>query len=629
MLDMCGISGIAYSSASDKFVTASLLRRMSDLQKHRGPDDKGEFIEENQKIGFGHRRLSIIDVEGGHQPMFNEDESVVIVYNGEIYNHADHRKSLEAKGHVYKTHCDTEAIIHLYEEYGTECLSYLRGMFAFAIWDRRKKQLFLARDRLGVKPLYYVTDSEGNLFFASEIKSLLEVIKPELNYSVLAERMANYGACKDETLFQNVKILLPGFFLLWEDGRIKIEKYWDVSFEPKLQISEQEAIQQWLELFRHSVKIRLMSDVPLGMFLSGGIDSSAICAMMVQEAGERVKTFSVGYNDKIADELRYARITAEAFGTDHHEVVISPKEFFDELAHLIWQNDEPISFEACVPLYFVSRLAEKHVKVVLTGEGSDETLAGYARYLKALRLLHYGKKYESLVPRSLRNLIKSFLESTNTKLSRTFLSRKSDIEELFLDNFSVFNRKMQKQLFSAETLSRLTDPYLHQKQWLDASDAVETLDKLLYVDIKTYLQELLMKQDKMSMAASIESRVPFLDYKLVEFTAKMPSNMKIRFGTTKWLLRKAMSEILPKEILKRPKMGFPVPVNRWLRGEFRNLIDEYVLSERVTKRNLFNPDYLKELAQKFLRGEDDSSRIFRLISFEIWYRQFIEGEKLF
>lgn len=617
---------MAYPRFSRDEVKLEAVRRMRDKLSHRGPDDKGEFIELDGKVGLGHRRLSIVDIEGGHQPMFNEDSSIILVYNGEIYNHTDLRQELERKSHSYRTRCDTETIIHLYEEYGTECLKHLRGMFAFAIWDRNLKRVFLARDRLGVKPLYYFHGENGSLFFASEIKSLLEVIKPQLNYSSLAERMANHGACSDETLFNGIKLLLPGHFLLWQDGKILVQKYWDLSFEPKTIGDDSFFVENWLELFRQSVRIRLMSDVPLGMFLSGGIDSSAICAMMTEEAGEQIKTFSVGFDDDESNELQFARIVAKHFQTDHHEIIVTGEDFFSSLPKLIWQNDEPISFEACIPLYFVACLASKHVKVVLTGEGSDETLAGYARYVKAIKLIEYGKRYESLLPLKFRQFIRLLLENSDGKLSRTFLVRKANIEELFFDNFAVFNRKSQDKLFTKKAKEKLQDAYFHQKRLLEASEVGNILDKLLYVDMKTYLQELLMKQDKMSMAASIESREPFLDHNLVEFCAKMPAELKIRSGTTKWLLRQAMKKKIPEEILSRPKMGFPVPVNKWLRTRFKKLIDEYVLSERVISRGVFNKEYLEYLTRRFLSGADDSSKIFRLISFEIWYRQFIEND---
>jgi asparagine synthase (glutamine-hydrolysing) len=637
---MCGINGIAFSSRSKNHINESVLRRMRDVIFHRGPDDGGMFIDE--RVGFGHRRLSIVDVSRGQQPMFNEDESCVIIYNGEVYNHGDYRAELEAKGHVYQTHCDTETILHLYEEYGADCVRFLRGMFAFAIWDRRKKELFIARDRLGVKPLYYVHDAEGNLFFASEIKSILEAnaVKPELNYDALPDQLANHGTSFDETLFKGVKRLLPGHTLSWHDGKIKIERYWDVSFEPKnlpscrTEKGRVDIIGQWRELFRESVRLRLMADVPLGMFLSGGIDSSAICAMMAEMVDAPVKTFSVGFKEREANEFEYARIVSKAFKTEHHEITITPEQFFDELPNLVWHEDEPIGFVASIPLYFVSRLAQKHVKVVLTGEGSDEMLGGYGRYLKTLALLQCGEKYESLTPRFIRNLVKNGVEtlpdSLNRKLRRTFLTLDADIENLYFDNFAIFPKAMQEKLLTAETKERISErnPYFHLQNWLEATDAESGLDKLLFADTKTYLHELLMKQDQMSMAASIESRVPFLDHKLVEFTARLPEQMKIRGRKTKWILREAMKGILPEEILTRQKMGFPVPVGNWFRREFRHIVDEYVLSERALSRNIFNADFLRQIVNRHNAGENHDERLWFLVNFEIWQRQFIDGENI-
>ena len=630
---MCGINGIALSSRSNKRINQSILSKMRDAISHRGPDDEGIFIDEN--IGLGHRRLSIVDVAHGQQPMFNRDESCVIIYNGEVYNHADYRRELEAKGCEFQTNCDTETILHLYEEYGARCVEYLRGMFAFAVWDKRKKELFIARDRFGVKPLYYVFDDEGNLFFASEIKSLLEAnaAKAELNYNALPDQLANHGTSGDETLFKGVKRLLPGHTLSWSDGKIRIQKYWDVSFEPKNDaLSDRDFVEQWRGLFRESVKLRLMADVPLGMFLSGGIDSSAICAMMSEMVSEPIKTFSVGFKEREANEFEFARIVSEKFKTEHHEITITPEQFFGELPKLIYHEDEPLGFDSSIPLYFVSKLAQRHVKVVLTGEGSDEILGGYGRYQKTLTLLNYGEKYESFAPNFLRAAVKSGVatlpNSLNRKLKRTFLSLDADIENLYFDNFAIFGKTMQAKLLTGDTKARIADenPYSQLHEWLKQTDAEELLDKLLYADTKTYLHELLMKQDQMSMAASIESRVPFLDHKLVEFTAKMPTRMKIRGRQTKWILREAMKGILPAEILTRPKMGFPVPLGDWLRGEFKSFVDEYVLSERAVSRGIFNADFVGELVAGHNAGEDQATRIFRLINLEIWHRQFIDGE---
>lgn len=632
---MCGINGIAFSSRSQRQINRRVLEKMRDVIYHRGPDAGGFFVSDN--IGFGHRRLSIVDVAGGAQPMYNRDESVVIVYNGEIYNHADYRAELEAKGYEYQTHCDTETILHLYEEYGptAECLKKLRGMFAFAIWDKRKKELFIARDRLGIKPLYYVHDEDGSLFFASEIKSLLEAraVRPEINYNALPDQMANHGTSGEETLFKGVKRLMPGHFLIWRDGKIHIEKFWEVHFVPKHEEKPDFVrVEEWRELFKESVRLRLMADVPLGMFLSGGIDSSAICAMMAEMVDAPIKTFSVGFKEREANEFEYARMVSKAFNTDHYEITISPEQFFGELPNLVWHEDEPLGFDASIPLYFVSKLAQQHVKVVLTGEGSDEMLAGYGRYHKTLLNLAYGEKYESLAPGLARSLVRSAVGvmpfSVKKKLSRTFLALPSDIENLYLDNFAVFPKSFQEKLFTAETKARIgnADPYAILKNYIKTCDARTLLDQLLYADTKTYLHELLMKQDQMSMAASIESRVPFLDHRLVEYTAKLPEKMKLRGKRTKWILREAMKGILPPEIIERPKMGFPVPLGDWLRGRFRRIVEEYVLSERAMQRGIFEPKFLGELVARHNAGEDHASKLFFLINFEIWQRRFIEND---
>ncbi len=630
---MCGIAGIAWSEKSGRSADRSVLVRMTDRIAHRGPDDAGVFVDGN--VGLGHRRLTIVDLKTGGQPMSNSDGSHVIVYNGEVYNHGDYREDLVERGYRYASTSDTETILHLYEEFGSDCVHKLRGMFAFAIWDRNKRELFLARDRFGVKPLYYVLAQDGSFLFASEIKSLFEtgVVKPELNYSALPDQLANRGTSGDETLFKGVMRLLPGHFLKWEDGKVKITRFWDLQFEPKEEsLTESEAVEEWLALFRHSVRLRLMSDVPLGMFLSGGIDSSAIAAVMSEMVAEPIKTFSVGFKEREANEFQYARMVAERFGTDHHEITITPDEFFAELPKLVWHEDEPLGFEASIPLYFVSKLASRHVKVVLTGEGSDETLAGYGRYRKAALLLGFGERYESIVPSFVRDAVRSGVNSLPTsisrKLSRTFLTRNADLDEIFFDNFAVFGRSMQEDLLTAEAKSRIPniDPFAGTHAWLYDKSFASVLDKMLYVDTKTYLHELLMKQDQMSMAASIESRVPFLDHQLVEFTARLPNVFKLRGKTTKWILRKAMKGVLPGEILTRSKMGFPVPLGQWFRGEFKHIVDDLVLGERAMARGIFDADLVTKMVGRHEAGEDHASRIWALLNLEVWHRRFIDGE---
>lgn len=633
---MCGINGIAFSSRSGRTVDRALLERMRDVITYRGPDDQGSFIDGT--VGLGHRRLSIVDVAAGHQPMTNEDGSLRITYNGEIYNHADFRTELEAKGHVYQTHCDTETILHLYEEYGEHCVEHLRGMFAFAIWDRRRKELFIARDRLGVKPLYYVHTDDGSLYFGSEIKTLIEAgaLKPEINYRALPDYLANHAPSGEDTLYRGVKRLLPGHVMLWRDGDLRVSRYWDVSFVKHADEgrSDKDYIAEWSDLFRTSVRLRLMADVPLGMFLSGGIDSSAICAVMSGMVTEPIKTFSVAFKEREANELEYARVVAEAFKTNHHEIVVSPEDFFGTLPKLVWHEDEPLAHPSSVALYFVSHLASRHVKVVLTGEGSDELLAGYARYRKTILNLALGQRYHSLTSRGMRNLLRKQIEvmpgaRLRQKLLRTFLAVSPDIESIYFDNFAVFPQVMQAELLTPETVEQTgdIDPYAGLREVLKETDASSFLDRLLYADIKTYLHELLMKQDQMSMAASLESRVPFLDHKLVEFTSGLPERLKLRGWTTKYVLRQSMKGILPETILSRPKMGFPVPIGTWFRGAYRHVVEDYVLSDRALSRGVFSPDFVRNLvARHQTGGEDHAERLWALVNFEIWQRQFFDGE---
>jgi asparagine synthase (glutamine-hydrolysing) len=632
---MCGICGMAVSASSARTIEETRLRAMSDTLTHRGPDDAGIYI--SGRVGLAHRRLSIVDLGGGHQPMANEDETIHIVYNGEVYNHADLRPDLERRGHIYRSVSDTETIIHLYEEYGASAVERLRGMFAFAIWDQARQTLLLARDRLGIKPLYYYLSDDGTIFFASEIKALIEAggVKPEINYYTLSDYLANRYTSGEETLFRGVKRLLPGHTLVWSNGHAKIERYWELSFrKSEHSLTDSQCVEQFTEMFDTSVRLRLMADVPLGMFLSGGIDSSAIAAAMSSMVIDPIKTFSVAFAEREANELEYARVVARAFKTDHHEVVVSPEEFFDALPRLVYQEDEPIAHPSSVALYFVSRLAADHVKVVLTGEGSDELLAGYGKYSRALYNLKIGRAYRNLTPAPFRIAVARIIDNADgrswlgRKLKRTFLCIEPEIEDIYFDNFSVFSRRAQQRLLTADARARMPriDPYRTAIDHINTSDARSLLDQMLAADMKTYLHELLMKQDQMSMAASIESRVPFLDHKLVEFAASLPTSMKLRGLQTKYILRRAMKGKLPPEILSRKKMGFPVPVGKWLRSAFTHVVDEYVLSERARERHIFDHEYVSELATRHKAGEDHTERLWALINFEIWQRRFFDNE---
>jgi asparagine synthase (glutamine-hydrolysing) len=634
---MCGICGVAFSTRSRRTVDAQALVRMRDTMTHRGPDDCGIFGE--GRVGLAHRRLSIIDVAAGHQPMPDDTGSLHIVYNGEIYNHPELKVALERRGHRYRTRCDTETILHLYQESGSRAVEQLRGMFAFAIWDGRREELFLARDRLGEKPLYYVHTRDGSLFFASEIKALLAAgaTSPELNYEALPDYLANRAPSGTATLYAGVQRLLPGHTLRWHDGEIEIRQYWDLSFGGvgDGHESDQELVAEFAERFRDAVRMRLMSDVPLGVFLSGGIDSASIAAVMSRLVAEPIKTFSVGFVERESSELAYARTVAEAYGTDHHEVVVSGDDFFNALPTLVWHEDEPMGHPASVALYFVARLARDHVKVVLTGEGSDELLAGYGRYARTLYNVRLGAPYHRVVPAGVRRAVRGAIGrlgpgSARRKLEHSFLCVPPDLESIYLDNFAVFPRALQAQLLTPAVRARVAaaDPYGVARAHLDGTDAATLLDRLLYVDTKTYLHELLMKQDQMSMAASIESRVPFLDHELVEFAARLPTRLKLRGSITKRILRQSMAGTLPASILTRPKMGFPVPLAAWFRGPWRGALSELVLGERARERGIFDPDVVRRLIGEHSSGRvEHMERLWALMNFELWLRRFVDGEE--
>ena len=638
---MCGICGYVVPRGGRRAVDEGTLARMRDVLTHRGPDGSGLFVERydgGAGVALGHRRLSIVDLAHGAQPMASDDGRLQLVYNGEVYNHPAVARELEGQGARYHTHCDTETVLKLYERDGVRAPEAMRGMFAVAVWDRREHTLFLARDRFGVKPLYYVHAEDGALYFASEIKALLEAgaVRPALNWAALPDFLANHAPSGDETLFAGVRRLPPGHTLVWRDGQVSLRQYWDLRYadEGADARPEREIVAEYTERFREAVRVRLMADVPLGMFLSGGIDSAAITAAMSQLVDDQIKTFSVAFAEREANELRYARMVAERYRTDHHEVVVTPDEFFGALPSLVWHEDEPIAHPSSVALNFVSRLAAERVKVVLTGEGSDETLVGYNRYRATILQMSAGRTYERLTPSALRALVRSAANAlpagrVRQKLGRTILTRPATLDALYFENFAVFGRGEQPGLLTREARARVgdADPYAAYHAALERTDARTLLDRLLYADTKTYLHELLMKQDQMSMAASIESRVPFLDHPLVEWVARLPDRMKLNGYTTKHVLREAMRPHLPAEILSRKKMGFPVPVGAWFRGGYRQVVDEYVLGDRALARGIFEPAAVRQLVARHAAGENHSERLWALVTFEMWQRVFFDGEE--
>jgi asparagine synthase (glutamine-hydrolysing) len=631
---MCGICGIFFSDR-DWRVSGDVLRRMNSRIVHRGPDDDGFFLEEN--VGLAMRRLSIIDVQTGQQPLANENRDIWIVYNGEIYNHAELRADLESKGHHYRTRSDTETIVHLYEEYGRECVKHLRGMFAFAIWDRRKRSLFVARDRLGIKPFYYRWDGKAFLF-GSEIKTILAYpdIEAAFNRATLAEYLAFGYITGPETMFAGIQKLMPGHTLeLAEGGEPKMAQYWDldvaVDQDPK---PRQYYVEAYRDLLEQAVKSHLMSDVPLGVFLSGGLDSSAVAALTARIRGDRIQTFSVGYGEEKFSELGFAQEVAKHIGSDHHEVRMTREEFFESLPKLIWHEDEPIVWPSSVSLYFVARLARQRVTVVLTGEGSDETLAGYTRYAWTLTNARMDNAYRQVTPAALRRLVRKAIQASplstglHRKLEHTFLVRDGGSwRSFYYDNFfSAFSAAEQAELLTPEMFAQAGDAYAgSMSSWERAHG--DLLHRLLYADINSYLIELLMKQDQMSMAASIESRVPFLDHKLVEFTARIPAQYSIAGMAGKFILKAAVANLLPHSIVYRKKMGFPTPWEFWLAGPQLNELEKLLLEPRSLERGLFRPEAVRRLfAEHRARSRDHGNRIWRLLNLETWMRVMIDRE---
>jgi asparagine synthase (glutamine-hydrolysing) len=626
---MCGIVGIVSLGLRDA-IDGERLLRMRDALAHRGPDGAGAWAD--GPVALGHRRLAIVDVAGGHQPMSNEDGSVWLTFNGEIYNHADLRPGLEARGHVYRTRSDTETILHLYEELGERVVERLHGMFALAIWDRRRRRLLLARDRLGIKPLYYAI-SDGELLFASEIKAIVEGgVRPELNRAVVPELLATRYVSGEETLFQGIRKLPPGHTLCWsqDEGFVR-RQYWEIPAPRETAgLTYPAAVRELRERLEAAVGRHLMSDVPLGLFLSGGLDSSALAGLTSRLIKEPLRTFSVGFAEEEANELPYARAVARHIGAVHHEVLVSPGEYFDALPQLVWQEDEPIAFTSSVPLYFVSKLARDHVKVVLTGEGSDELFLGYNRYRVTYWNQRIGAAYWAVAPRSLRRRIQRLIPRLPARarryLARTFLGLEPGPRSLFLENFALFPDRLRQGLLHQEAGAAGRDPFaaaLHS--YLEAPG--DALDRMSRSDLQTYLHELLMKQDQMSMAASIESRVPFLDDDIIEYAAALPSRFKLRGWRTKAVLRDAVRDVIPPEILTRRKMGFPVPIGSWLRGRFRPIVEEFVLSGRARHRGLFDPFALRRLAAEHQAGTaEHGDRLWMLVNLEIWQRIFCDGE---
>lgn len=622
---MCGICGIVKFDPGDP-VARGVVESMNAVIAHRGPDDDGFFVEGN--AGLGNRRLSIIDVGGGKQPIFNEDESAVIVFNGEVYNSAALSRDLAAAGHHFRTHCDTEAILHAYEEYSDDCVHRLRGMFAFAIWDRRRRRLLLARDRLGIKPVYFYQGPRF-LAFGSEIKSLLEL--PEVPREVNPDALDLYLALRyvpgPQTMFRHIRKLQPGHLLTLEDGVVRMKKYWDIAYSQSDSRPPAYYVERFRELLDESVRLRLIAEVPLGVFLSGGIDSSAILATMTKlTAGERVKSFSVGYqasgaSENQPNEFEFASLAANAFQADHHEFRLAAEDFRDFMPDLVWHLDEPLGDPSCIPLYFISKLARRFITVVLSGEGADEILAGYGIYPRMLAL----DRFYRHVP--LASSLAPWLACVApNELVGSYLRRAGlPLEHRYTGVSRAFWPENRRRLLGSNGSRSGSVADLLASYFATARHA-GPLNQMLYVDAKVWLpDDLLLKADKMTMANSIELRVPFLDHKLVEFAATLPADLKLRRGTGKRLLRDAMAGVLPKPILTRPKKGFPVPTQLWFRTKLRDFTRDYLLASDSACRDYLDRQALQQLVQEHEEGSADRHQeLFTLLVFEFWHRVFID-----
>ncbi|MFQ5709115.1 MAG: asparagine synthase (glutamine-hydrolyzing) [bacterium] len=627
---MCGICGVSYFDRAYQ-VDEPLILSMCDAIQHRGPDDDGWYVKGNTAVGM--RRLSIIDLATGHQPISNEDGTIWIVFNGEIYNYLELRTDLEKKGHKFRTRTDTEAIVHAYEEYGDDCPSKLNGMFGFAIFDERRQTLFLARDRLGIKPLYYYCDSR-KFAFASELKSILQIkdVPRNVDLQALDIFMTFEYIPAPHSILQNISKLPPGHTLTLRDGKLHVKRYWELQFDEK-QVDENELSEQLLDLLQDAVKIRLMSDVPLGAFLSGGIDSSSVVALMSRSMNQPVKTFSIGFEESSYNETNYARTIANLFQTEHHEFTIQPNalELTEKLiAHL----DEPFGDFSIFPTYLVSKMARDYVTVVLSGDGGDELFAGYDTYI-ANKVAHSYQRLPAFVRTGLINPIVDKLPPTSKKKglinrTRRFVEGMRLPEELQHTRWMIFLQEAEKaNLYSRDMQTSLNgkrayDFILENFQAIQSSDVV---NRQLYVDIKSYLvDDILVKVDRMSMAVSLEARVPFLDHRFVEFCATIPSRLKLQGKQTKYILKKSMEKILPYDILHRGKEGFSIPIKNWLKTDLKPLMMDVLHPQRIKRDGFFNSDFVENLVSEHLTGvENHSHRLWAMMVFGIWQDIYLRG----
>ena len=628
---MCGIAGFAEArdSASPFGPDAArmLVHRMCDVIRHRGPDDEGVWVGEG--VALGMRRLSIIDLATGHQPIHNEDETVWTVFNGEIYNYRELRAELEREGHRFYTSTDTETIVHAYEQWGPRAIRRLRGMFGLAIWDTKNRSLLVARDRIGIKPMHYAAIGD-RLYFGSEVKSLLEApdLPRDLDLDSLDHYLSFLYTPRDRSIFARVCKLPPGHLLMWKDGRLAIEQYWQLPAAETYRGSEADAVRDLRAVLVDAVRSHLISDVPLGAFLSGGVDSSTVVGLMAETSGARVKTFSIGFDVPAFDELEHARTVAKHFGTDHHEFVVKP-DAVSILDRLVWHFDEPFADSSAIPTWYVSEMARRHVTVVLSGDGGDELFGGYDRYLPHPRVVAFDR-YSPRAFRRVAAIAASRLpHGTRGKNFLRHVSR--DDQGRYLDAIRFFSADEKPDLLSPDVCRALSsvDPEMRLALHFGRFAALPWPSQMMRFDAETYLPEdVLTKVDRMSMAHSIESRVPLLDNQVIAFASALPAAMKIKEGRRKHVLKEVAATLLPTDILNRRKQGFGVPLGSWFRGNLRELFADTLLSPAALQRGYFQPSFVRRLVDEHLAGKRDHTlRLWQLVVFERWQQQYLPSQR--
>jgi asparagine synthase (glutamine-hydrolysing) len=624
---MCGICG-AFGNGGAA-VGRELIEKMSTAIRHRGPDGEGQYV--SGAIGLGHRRLSIIDIASGAQPITNEDDSLHIVFNGEIYNFIELREELEKQGHRFKTRSDTEVIVHAYEEWGLDCVKHFNGMFAFAIWDENRQRLVLARDHLGIKPLYY-TSAGKHFLFASEIKALL--VHPDCPREVDLEALAQLFTLRyvpsPNTLFRGIKKLPPGHWMTISNGDVRVQRYWDWTPQIRQHYHERDLIETYRELVEDAVRLQMRSDVPVGLFLSSGIDSGALLALMSQHSTMPVHTFTIGFEDgERSNEIQGARELATRFGATHTEMVIGPRDYVNYYERYLWDLEEPVGNESAAAFYFVSRIASEKVKVALTGQGADEPWAGYHRHMGARLSQIYGRLPRALTDHIVRPAVMQFAKDEKWRRGVISLSEPEPLARL-IKIYSFYSTEMKSQLFQPWVLDHVSADGSEARQALsrlytDVAHFDDPVTQMTYIDTRANLpDDLLMVGDKTSMANSLEARVPFLDYRLVEFVESLPSQLKLRGLQGKYLHKKALEKWLPRKVVYQKKKGFANPVNQWLRTHMREFVNSCLLTDRSAVNRYFRRDYIQQLLTEHEAGQQDRLRhIYLLVSFELWHQQFI------